>query len=68
MIVYSISYDDGDWGTTYYATLAEARVGLNHVPEGTPIEKLTLVDLPPKKLAVQLLNGEKFVAKREVGR
>jgi hypothetical protein len=64
VIVYSI-FDDG--GTSYYETLADARVALWHYfGSQSEIERLTLVDLPPRKLAVQLLNGEQFVAKREV--
>ncbi len=63
VIVYSIFNGDD---TSYFATLGEARVALKKWYKGEgEIEKLTLVDLPPRQLAVQLLTGESFVAKRE---
>jgi hypothetical protein len=64
VIVYEI-FDDG--GSSYFATLAEAREALREWYDGTEasIARLTLVDLPPRQLAVRLLNGQQFVARRE---
>jgi hypothetical protein len=63
--VYSI-FDPDDGGTTYYTTWAEAYTANKHYFRGRgEIERLTLVKLPPQKLAVLLLNGEHFVEKRE---
>ena len=65
MIVYSI-FDPDNGGTSYYETLGDARDAREHFFEGqAEIEKLSLVDLPPRALAVRLLNRESFVAKRE---
>jgi hypothetical protein len=67
MIVYSIF--DAEMGSTYYARLRDARAAKRAwYGDGDLIEKLTLVDLPPRDLAVRLLNGEKFVSKRETVR
>lgn len=73
MIVYEITENGGDGRSYYYATLAEAREAFPDFVDadaevfgGPPeIEKLTLVDLPPRALAVRLLNGEAWVAERE---
>ncbi len=68
MIVYSIFDSSGDGGSVYFATLREARQAQHDWYGGDlpPVERLTLVDLPPRALAVRLLNGESFVLRREV--
>lgn len=67
MIVYSITDWRGDSVTSYFATLRAARQARDEWYSGeAEIEKLWLVDLPPRQLAVRLLNGESFVASREV--
>jgi hypothetical protein len=67
VIIYSIFDSEHSEGSSYFATLAEARQARDEWYGGdAEIEKLWLVDLPPKKLAVRLLSGEGFVARREV--
>lgn len=63
--VYCINNDQG--GSTYFATLAEARAYYKSYSAELygGIERLTLVDLPPRNLAAKLLNGQQFVVTRE---
>jgi len=58
-------FDAKEGGSSYFATLREARAALSDFSEGSEIERLTLVSLPPRRLAVLLLNGQGFVARRE---
>ena len=68
IVVYSILDASGEGGSSYFATLTEARAAQRDWYGGDlpPIERLTLVDLPPRALAVRLLSGESFVDVREV--
>lgn len=68
MFVFCI-FDPDSGGSSYYETLGDAREARARFydPESeVAIEKLQLVDLSPRALAVRLLNGEGFVTGREV--
>lgn len=65
VVVYCVF--DAEYGSSaYYPTLGKAREGLRDASPGSEIERLVLVDLPPRQLAARLLNHEAFVSERTV--
>lgn len=66
MTLFDVYDDEDEVGSTYFPTRTEAERYLKeYPPSGTwTLDRITLVDLPPRRLACRLLRGEGFVTQR----